>query len=44
MTRNLRKRHLVMWVIITALLAALLVFAQMSTPEFTGDTTKTTNS
>ena len=38
MTRSLRKRHLIMWVVITSVLAFLLVFARMNTPVFAGDT------
>ncbi|MBC6399931.1 MAG: hypothetical protein GDA37_02770 [Ekhidna sp.] len=40
MTRNLRKRHLIMWCIITGLLAILLVYARVNMPVFSGDVQK----
>lgn len=39
MTRSLRKRHLIMWAMITSVLALLLAFARVNVPQFAGDTT-----
>ena len=37
MTRNLRKRHLIMWLLIAVALSALLVMARTNIPVFAGD-------
>ena len=42
MTRNLRKRHLVIWCLITGLLALLLVAARLQVPVFSGETQNVT--
>ncbi len=37
MTRNLRKRHLIMWIIISVVVTLLLYSARVNVPQFKGD-------
>jgi len=39
MTRNLRKRHLIIWVAIAITISILLTMARLNTPVFKGETT-----
>ncbi len=41
MTRSLRKRHLVLWVVIAVMVAVIAILARMSTPTFAGEEPKT---
>lgn len=42
MTRNLRKRHLKMWIAIAVILAALLIYSRLNVPVFSGENTQKT--
>ena len=41
MTRSLRKRHLILWVIVAITVSVIAMLARMNTPAFAGDETKT---
>jgi hypothetical protein len=43
MTRNLRKRHFAMWLVISIVLLGLLIYARINIPVFDGDQPKIVN-